>query len=267
MISNYPVFFLFLVRSSPSEYDLRMKYYLERLEKEDILNNTVVVFFSDHGMRFGEIRKYFTGWLEERMPYLFIWLPEKFKQDHPEYALNLKVNENRLTSPFDLHITIKHVLKLSGQLSHEASADSCDTCQSLFDKVPLNRTCSDAGVDKVWCTCTDFEDTDYKSKTVKKVAHFAVQKLNDDLSKLKECAKLKLSYISSARKSRHNSTIDYLVSFNVSPSKGQMEATIRCTNEDCLDMNILGEISRINEYGSQSKCISDAILRKYCYCT
>ena len=249
----------------PSGYDQRMKSYLQQLEEQGTLNNTIVMFFSDHGMRFGGIRKFFTGWLEERMPFLFFWIPEKFKNDFPKLVENLKVNENRLISPYDLHVTMKHILKLYGKYDGELSAESCDECQSLFNEVPHNRSCSDAAISKVWCGCSSFNETDHKSAIVEKVANYAVKVLNTDMSHLKSCAKLKLNTVSSARESKHGSTTDYLVSFDVLPSKGQMEATIRCS-EQCKELDIVGEISRINRYGNQSWCISDAHLRKYCFC-
>lgn len=251
--------------SSPSEYDVRMKYYLEQLENEEILNNTIVMFFSDHGMRFGDIRKYYTGWLEERMPFLYFWLPKSFETKYPKLAENFKVNENRLVSPYDIYVTIKHILKLSGKYDGEIDAESCETCQSIFNEIPHNRTCIDAGINSVWCSCSSFNETDHKSMDVKRAAHFAVDKLNSDLSHLNKCAKLKLNTILSARESKHGATTDYLVSFDVLPSKGQMEATIRC-NDECNEIEVVGEISRTNRYGNQSSCISDSHLRNYCFC-
>lgn len=245
-----------------------MKFYFEELQKLQVFNDTIVIFFSDHGMRFGEIRKYFTGWLEERLPFLYIWLPDSFKEKHPELAENLRINQDRLVSFYDLHITIKHILKLSGGFENELIAVSCPSCQSLFYEVPSNRSCSDAGIDKHWCTCTDFKEIDKSALNLEKVVKFAIDKLNSELSVHKNCAQLKFKAISSARESVHGTlSIDYLISFEVFPSHGQMEATIRCNDAECeKNLTVIGEISRINKYGDQSKCISDAHLRKYCYC-
>lgn len=43
--------------SDPSSMDERMKYYLEELEVKGILKNSAVIFFSDHGLRFGPVRE------------------------------------------------------------------------------------------------------------------------------------------------------------------------------------------------------------------
>lgn len=42
--------------SDPSSMDERIKYYLEELESRGILNESAVIFFSDHGLRFGPVR-------------------------------------------------------------------------------------------------------------------------------------------------------------------------------------------------------------------
>ena len=44
--------------------DLRMKHYLDELNNRGVLNNSMVVFLSDHGLRFGPVRQLLTGWLE-----------------------------------------------------------------------------------------------------------------------------------------------------------------------------------------------------------
>lgn len=250
----------------PSEYDIRMRFYLNELMSNQILDNTIVIFLSDHGMRYGEIRNYFTGWLEERLPFLFIWLPESFKLKYPNFAENLRINQKRLVSPFDLHITIKHILKLANGLMENPSSEDCPTCQSLFHEVPKNRSCPDAGINEQYCTCNPFTDIDKNSTKVLKIADFSVEKLNSDLKSFKNCSELKLNKVLSASEFVENG-FEYLIAFEVLPSFGHMEATIKCADEECAEnLSIIGDISRINYYGDQSKCISDARMRKYCFC-
>lgn len=251
----------------PSSYDIRMKFFLEQMEDQGVLNDTIVIFFSDHGMRFGDIRKYFTGWLEERTPFLFIWFPQTFKEKYPELMRNVMKNRDRLVSPYDLYVTLKDILNISEESSIKPIAHSCPTCQSLFEEISINRSCNDAGIDYHWCTCSAYNETNILSPIITKITNNVIKKLNSDLSQYKKCAKLKLKHAISARKSIRTGYTDYLISFQVLPSDGQMEATVRCNDRECKNLEIIGDVSRINRYGKQSSCISDANLRKYCYCS
>lgn len=78
--------------------------------------------------------------LEERLPFIFIWLPEWFRAEHPEIVQALKINRNRLTNPYDLHLTLKHILELSDRTTKLPPAKSCESCQSLFLEMPWNRS-------------------------------------------------------------------------------------------------------------------------------
>lgn len=59
--------------SDPFAMDARTKVFLKDLQDRGVLENSMVVFLSDHGMRFGPVRLLETGWHEERMPFIFIW--------------------------------------------------------------------------------------------------------------------------------------------------------------------------------------------------
>ena len=78
--------------------------FLRRLFSDNLMTNTVLVFFSDHGIRFGPIRQTMSGSHEERMPFMHIFIPKELRNN------NLEINENRLTSPFDIHATLKHII-------------------------------------------------------------------------------------------------------------------------------------------------------------
>ena len=92
-----------------------------------------------------------------------------------------------------------------------------------------------------------------------------LKRLLRPVSKL--CAKLTLTKILSA-----SETFDYnkhylirlLASPSHSPSQAIFEATVRKLGPK--RMKIVGDISRINEYGKQSVCIDNSFLRKYCFC-
>ncbi|XP_055630168.1 uncharacterized protein LOC129770974 isoform X2 [Toxorhynchites rutilus septentrionalis] len=261
--------------SDPSSMDLRMKYYIEELDNRGILNTSMVVFFSDHGLRFGAVRSLLTGWLEERLPFIFIWLPEWFKEQHPHIVQALKVNRNRLTNPYDLHVTLKHVLELSGRSVDSPAPLSCPNCQSLFQEMPWNRSCEETSIAPHWCTCSDFEKIDKGSKIVQEAVRFVIDAINADLGEnqknltKKLCAKMQLKSISLAKMAKYaNAEVphnDYLLIFDGKPGGGKFESTVRHYTERNA-FEVTGSISRLNEYASQSECMHVDYLRKYCYC-
>ncbi|CRK95820.1 CLUMA_CG009272, isoform A [Clunio marinus] len=257
----------------PSSMDGKMLDYLKMLDSLKILDNTIVIFFSDHGARFGRFRRHFIGWVEERLPFFFLWIPKKFQDSHPEIVENLKKNENRLFSPYDVHLTVKHILQIVGgtEKNYKEWNVTCPNCQSIFEEIPIDRVCEDAGIREEWCACKNFEEVNLNSTITEKFANIVLEKLNKDLSDYPKCANLTLDFIRSTHKvdlvKSSGKVTDFLISFDVDPSKGIMQATVRCMDGlTCSKHEIVGPVERLNKYGSQSKCIEDAEQRKFCYC-
>lgn len=262
--------------STASCMDDRMKDYIVMLQERGILSETLVVFFSDHGIRFGNVRKLFTGWYEERLPFIFVSLPDWFKQKHPEYEKNFKTNRNRLTTPYDFHVTLKHVLSLSG-VNISLTAPSCPLCQSLFEEVPDDRSCNDASIVEHWCTCIPYVKYDKHRSDVKEAVNFAMKYINDDIQEYKakheatsvytnKCATLQLSDIIHAYfgQGTRNNTTYYLVTFKAHPGGGEFEATVKYEQKSGYQLS--GSISRLNMYGAQGNCINNANMKNYCFC-
>lgn len=192
---------------------------------------------------------------------------------------NLKINRNRLSNPYDLHMTLKHILELSKRVENLSSALSCPPCQSILNELPENRSCSDAHIDPHWCTCTAYRSIDRKDTFAKKAVKFVINDINNELdakarmpNSTKLCTHLKLKSIISAKKSemtRVNAThyyFSYLLVFDVTPSNAKFETTVLYYPEAKNNIEITGSISRLNEYASQSACVNTDYLRKYCYC-
>lgn len=53
---------------------------LQDMTKMGALNNTAIFFVSDHGMRWGGIRSTHIGMMEERLPYVVLYLPPWFRK-------------------------------------------------------------------------------------------------------------------------------------------------------------------------------------------
>ncbi|PNF28704.1 hypothetical protein B7P43_G07863 [Cryptotermes secundus] len=272
--------------NTPAAMDFRFMQFFNELAEIGTLNNTLVIFLSDHGMRFGKIRETVIGWLEERLPFFYIWIPLWFRQKYPEVAKNIVINRDRLTSPYDVHVTLKDILGRNqdsdtGENSENAKnaismngSAGCPKCMSLFEKVSYNRTCDDAGITPHWCTCNHYQTLSTTGDTVLAAANFVLSEIQARLrkavtriDKFKKCADLRLNRLVNVRGRTHDSEHkDYVVLIETVPGSALFEATVRESTKNNDRFQILGTVSRINAYWSQSSCINDLILKMYCYC-
>lgn len=270
-----PFFTLFWINNfshndvnTPSALDKRFLQFFKDLEQTGILNNTIIMFLSDHGMRFGKIRETYVGWIEERLPFIYFWIPEVFKKTYPEKYQNLKINSERLTSPYDVHITLQELLgvEING-------TKACKKCKSLFQEIPWNRSCGDAQITEHWCTCAEYKMLSTESGPVRNIAQFVLDNLNSLLIKGQsnlvngtKCATLEIGKILSLRSKvfskQFSGREEYVILFETKPSEALFEATVSHKNT----FTLMDTVSRINAYGEQSKCMKDAFLKKYCFC-
>lgn len=265
------------------------------LDNKNYRNNTIVIFFGDHGNRASEFRSSIQGKLEERLPMMSFSLPPWFRKTYPDYFRNIQRNSRVMTSHYDIHVTLKHFLDFPSKSSFEHPYG-----RSLFSNiVKLNRTCESAGVDQHWCPCLTYTDVKVSETLVKQVTDEMIKAINEKISKYQDaksqCSNLSLDRIIRAsqtvpnthvqqyegtyrnevcdacgvslNKNAKSNLIGYEVVFSVLPSHGQFEATAD------FDVNtkqiIVNEhISRINLYGNQPRCIADRYpyLRSFCFC-
>lgn len=251
--------------------DNNIRKFLEDITKKNVTKNTIVIFISDHGMRFGPIRKTLTGWLEERLPFIYVSFPDWFKERYQKEYENFKINSHRLTSPYDLHMTLKHILVLSGRNFTVTKSDACPTCKSLFEEADSDRSCADAGIEQHWCTCSGFKDVTLSFEVRNKLSKFMLNTIHDIIrSKNSDhrCAKYLVGKILGTRISQGSSNnITYILFHLETKPNAVFESTISFVGDiTTSNFSISGDISRLDSYNEHSKCVSDAYLRKYCYC-
>ncbi|XP_061396154.1 uncharacterized protein LOC133331798 [Musca vetustissima] len=268
----------------PILLDEDLKQLLGAFETSGVLNRTIVLLMSDHGIRWGSFRKTYQGMMEERLPLLITLYPTWFKQKYPEAVANMELNAKRLTTPFDLHATMFDLLDLRQIQANRlkmrtAELNDPDTnlprSISLFLPIPINRTCEHAGIASHWCSCHQRQELPTNDARVQRAARYIVKLINDRLKDHPQCRVLYLNSIMDATVSQpHHKivkelgisdyTIDITLRLQTKPGLGLFESTVR------LDTNygtaLTGTISRINLYSSQSYCIDDYALKMFCYC-
>lgn len=264
---------------------------LRHLNDSGHLDNALLITMSDHGARFSGLRETNQGRLEERNPYIGIRLPPRFIAQHPEALANLRRNVHRLSTPFDLHATLREVVSFTGtELGDGLSGRGI----SLFKEIPKQRTCQDAGIELHWCACLSWTPLPLNDSLVLRAAHEIVNKFNNlTQEEVDKCEILSLKAVKSAvrysanenvlkfRKSldlhgrepdlsdaRQAAVLLYLVTLVTTPGDGVFEATATYRVHDDVFVVDSKSLSRINKYGSQPHCIMDELphLRQFCYC-
>ncbi|RXG74047.1 hypothetical protein Avbf_00684 [Armadillidium vulgare] len=268
--------------------DRDIKASLEELRKKGHLNETILIVFSDHGNRFSAMRSTQEGKQEERLPFFSMYLPQKFKTRYPSAADNVRVNAERLTSPFDIHETLKDLTQFQG---------------AKLGSIPPSRTCKDAFIEPHWCACLTWDPLPTTDDKVLEAANALVHYINSYTAPQRGfCHEIKVLSISSAALLLPNEglmsfrkTFDYdgfLPDFGdqMSISEEVYQITIQTvptkeyfytsndlpifeasltynTKQDSFSVKI-DDISRINMYGDQPHCIMKhhPHLRKFCYC-
>ena len=178
--------------------------WIKGLKDSGKLNNTVLMIMSDHGHRFSFTRATLQGKYEERLPFFSIILPNWFKRQFPNSYRALQINAaDRLTSPFDIHETFKSILYLINQgidigfVSHNKR--NMTRGMSLFQEIPLERSCEDAQINSHWCACNNWITVDpNKDKLVDRAAEAivdAINKLVKESDHDNECEPLKINCI------------------------------------------------------------------------
>ncbi|CAB0015948.1 unnamed protein product [Nesidiocoris tenuis] len=281
---NKPTFALFWFNGMshdflnfPRIYDQLFYEMFSSFKEEGVLDSSIIIAMSDHGIRWGQFRQTFQGFLEERLPLATIVLPASFKKRFPRATANLELNTKRLTTPYDLYETMWDIVDV-GRLPDRTIVDMNSIRQrgmSLFYPIPETRTCHSAGVPVEFCACDERKPMEENNEIKNFLATKAVSYQNLMLANATQCAKLKLLNVDAVWENvphfGKESAIkilplhrDFVLKFTTTPGNGVFEARIRFKLPNQL--SIVGVISRLNMYHNDSACVDDEILKLYCYC-
>lgn len=284
--ANYSNFGLFWMNSfshndlnMPSGMDNAMLQFFQELSDRGVNENSIIVFFSDHGIRFGKIRNTKIGWLEERLPFIYIHVPKWFREQFAQEYRNLQINANRLTTPYDLYMTLQDVLVLAGKTDNLTPSSGCPKCQSLFSEISNERSCDDAAISPHWCVCNSYKVVSAENSTVRQAAAYVLSRIRQYIIDggpeiIRHCTNLTLNKIISAQvgDSWYTKETYFLMYIETMPGQAKYEATlsyIKSANASSPiqdQFKLHSSISRLDTYADQSYCINDATLKKYCFC-
>ncbi|XP_029676775.1 uncharacterized protein LOC115243716 isoform X1 [Formica exsecta] len=250
--------------------------FVEYVSQKDLLNRTILIMMSDHGLRWGEFRQTYQGKIEDSLPFVFIVLPRWWREKFPLAWGNLRRNSHSLTTPFDLHETLvdllsPHILResyLKRRIKDQA-ASPIPRGISWFLPVPDIRTCEMAHIANHWCMCHTSNAVAWNDTGLQDSVSFLVRELNNMLSNYPLCATLNLKLIKDAKvwldKTDGAKLMDYTVTIQTTPGDAIFEGTVRYKADD-NSRKLVGSVSRLNAYGTQSACVDEFNMRLYCYC-
>ncbi|XP_016961569.1 uncharacterized protein LOC108032218 [Drosophila biarmipes] len=251
----------------PSAMDEKMVKYMRTLDRNGVMDNTIIIFFSDHGSRFGPLRVLDSGFVEERLPFIYIRVPRWIREKYPKFVQNLQVNRNRLTSPYDIHATLRHILELDTPTEKLPHPEGCPTCHSVFEEMAWSRNCSQAGIEDHWCACDTFSKVPTTDPSARSMSTQLVEAINQFVAGKKgtrRCRRLKVDRISSVQ--QRGTSDQYLIQLTVQPSSAIFEATVKWDASAGVISIRVPSISRLDSYYGTSHCSSVKETKKFCIC-
>lgn len=263
--------------ASTSLDDLFVKQ-LQLMEENQVFEHSIVILVSDQGYQTGDLARLADGFLEQRLPLLHIHLPVWFQVAYEEFTKNIKMNRERLTSHYDLHMTLRHILQLNATTHEElvqqqSDKVECESSSSLFHQFPKDRGCEEACIESHFCTCRNFVPLphDRHAYTLAKIFLFHTNSYMLIKGLNQFCQRLMLVNVDYFERKLGPETSDgtntYRIGIKTAPETGTYEATLRFNEQlSRIDWIKWEDVSALHNFKNYSQCIDHKIGKKFCFC-
>ena len=245
-------------------YDPQLVEMLEEVSAADALKDTFFVFMGDHGFRFAPFSKTKQGNTENNMPALVVIPPKSLDE---AMVANLQKNTRVLTSHYDMHHTLRHLLALSLERDVEEVFEGWHPTPGTSLLTPLpDRTCAEAGVPLEYCSC-EGGSTPLPPHTLHGLVEAAMVDVDTFLEPLLGCRKLE-GQVANVTRTRMKTAKDLVM------VEAEVQMAIRPV-EFSIKVNFLRNITkvsailiRLDRYSETSKCVSksETVARPLCIC-
>ena len=281
------VFFNFLSHddiNTIGKADHIIKTFIHKLFSEGKLANTFLLFYSDHGLRYGPFRDTYVGFHEERLPMFVLLPPEWFRRRYPDIWKNLNVNSKRLVTPFDIHATLHNILGAT-------STNFPQRGTSIFTEIPESRTCLEASIGINWCMCHPRMPLDITEDYVVEAANAFVKHMNQiiaDKGYQHKCAILILAKIHSVHIIEYDNYIHrnieiayksnlhekqnrrgekaVVLAIETKPNRKIYQTTVIVQTTNVTSYEVWDFISVLTINGNRGGCPGMGVSSKYCHC-
>ncbi|KAH8293226.1 hypothetical protein KR018_000528 [Drosophila ironensis] len=274
------------------------------LESDGVFDHTIMIIFSaDHCQDGHSKRKTDRAFLDHHLPMMFIYLPPWFRKKYPKYAQSLHLNQQRLSSNFDVYNTLKHIIQMGKESNgvYKKSRD-CPTCQSLFINLPWDRSCEKAGIPRDDCACQSNKEVGTLNKSPPQImdqinrylmknglnqlevrpkdghelplGSLLVDTINDYLSEQKlldQCHYLRLNSSKILHQFKEPTSrfglSSYRVKFSTDPGNAQFLTTVNYNNNlQKLEGLNVDHFSRLDDFITTTNCMVKLKQKLFCIC-
>ena len=294
---NKPYFSFNFIKSYTHDYlyvppnlDLKLYNMLKQFEDKGYLDDTLLVLMSDHGSRV-TLYSFETdqGRNERTWPFLSIRLPKRLR--NTQYAKNLLNNKRKFISHFDFYKTLRHfsylnVYDQTNSRNDQVNSEKCRTNfqnsdfyerslrgVSLFEDIPKKRSCSDAMVPNIFCSCSNKEKISEEkflketNLTFRNAGLVILNQINLMTEQLRSyCSLFSLRKVISVKSFQLNDFVLYELKLLFSPADAVFLGYLKANFKNPSDIKVYQKAIRFNRYGNQSNCINRKKLFGYCYC-
>ena len=266
--------------------DSGLQGLIEILENSKLLENTLLIVHSDHGNRLTPYSVYQpSGRMERKYPFLSMRLPKKLW--NTSYHYNAKQNERKLIGAFDIYQTLRHFKLMNTRFEKELDRSQFTLNDkytrysrgiSLFERIPVNRSCEDALVPNQYCLCfeenaiTILEFEKERNITMFNVTNFFLIFVNNLIKNVTDkCKEFQFDKVNEIRRYFTDARFaQYKFIILLQPGNALFEVLISVdltkTIKDKNLITVVGNVVRLSLYGHQSFCLNDKVLERFCYC-
>ncbi|EDW12008.2 uncharacterized protein Dmoj_GI17449 [Drosophila mojavensis] len=240
--------------SAAARVDRNFVRYLELYREHGLFDKAVVILFSLHGQRKGPLMRLASGFLEERLPMLHIYLPPWYRKQYPDVRNALEVHPGIVFQ--------KEAIK----------------AQSLFVNLGVNRTCEDAGISHYYCSC-DLHMTVANNQHMIDLAKTVVYRITQYLNRPdfeSKCYRLKFDRLLRAERKQffdidgnevepQNGIFSFHLKFTTQP-KAIFYATVHCSKGPSI-IRVPGDwIRRLDVIPNKTNCVDEPNAKEICLC-
>ena len=243
---------------------------------QDIIKdeNTIYFLVSDHGLVYGEPMKYQFGQYEKKNPLMDIIIPNN-NLFSKEVLENLKHNQLKLTTHFDLHFTLKQLPFMFLRKENQNNVPfpkvhpNVPESKNLFTTKLTDRKCSEFGIADSLCLCVTIN----KIYLIKEIKDITINHLNSIVhppkSEKNNCVKftnenLKIKNIENYVTDKieyFESILEVQTGLNSNLKKSEFKILLKKQNQKL----VFSSIFRIDEF-QKSKCVLPKHLDHHMWC-